>query len=104
MAEPKDDQPKLPLAALLALLLAAVSSLIIYQVPIKTSRPIDKEAEKSASVVRDRVQSRLWQDPFEAVATHIQKEKAAGDRGHGHHTSPGLVEGADTAKGHFASA
>lgn len=101
MAEPKDDQPKLPLAALLALLLAAVSSLIIYQVPIKTSRPIDKEAEKSASVVRDRVQSRLWQDPFEAVATHIQKEKAAGDRGHGHHTSPGLVEGADTAKGAF---
>ena len=101
MADPKDEKPKLPLAALLALLLAAVSSLIIYQVPIKTSRPIDKEAEKSASVVRDRVQSRLWQDPFEAVATHIQKEKAAGEGGHGHHTSPGLVDGADTAKGVF---
>lgn len=101
MAEQKDEKPKLPLAALLALLLAAVSSLIIYQVPIKTSRPIDKEAEKSASVVRDRVQSRLWQDPFEAVATHIQKEKAAGDVGHAHHTSPGLVDGADASKGAF---
>lgn len=101
MAEQKDEKPKLPLAALLALLLAAVSSLIIYQVPIKTSRPIDKEAEKIASVVRDRVQSRLWQDPFEAVATHIQKEKAAGDGGHAHHTSPGLVDGADASKGAF---
>ncbi len=101
MAEQKDDKPKLPVAALLALLLAAVSSLIIYQVPIKTSRPIDKEAEKSASVVRARVQSRLWQDPFEAVATHIQKEKAAGDRVHAHHTSPGLVDGADASKGAF---
>ncbi len=101
MAEPKDEKPKLPLAGLMALLLAAVSSLIIYQVPIKTSRPIDKEAEKSAAVVRDRVQSRLWQDPFEAVATHIQKEKATGDEGHGHHASPGLVDGGDTAKGAF---
>ncbi|GAB1722980.1 MAG: hypothetical protein GDA65_13345 [Nitrospira sp. CR1.1] len=102
MAEPKDEKPKLPLAGLVALLLAAVSSLIIYQSPIKTSRPIDKEAEKSASVVRDRVQSRLWQDPFEAVASHIQKEKAdKGDGGHGHHASPGLVDGAQVTKGLF---
>jgi hypothetical protein len=101
MAEQKDDKPKLPLAGLMALLLAAVSSLIIYQVPIKTSRPIDKEAEKSVSV-RDRVQSRLWQDPFEAVASHIQKEKAAGgDAGHEHHASPGLVNGAQTTKEAF---
>ena len=102
MAEQKDEKPKLPLAGLMALLLAAVSSLIIYQVPIKTSRPIDKEAEKSASVVRDRVQSRLWQDPFEAVASHIQKEKGAGgDAGHGHHGSPGLLDGAHATHGQF---
>ncbi|ODT43968.1 MAG: hypothetical protein ABS70_06695 [Nitrospira sp. SCN 59-13] len=100
MAEPKDDKPKLPLAGLMALLLAAVSSLIIYQGPIKTSRPIDKEAEKSVSV-RDRVQSRLWQDPFEAVASHIQKEKASKEEGHGHHDSPGLLEGASTTKETF---
>lgn len=101
MPEQKDEKPKLPLAGLMALLLAVVSSLIIYQVPIKTSRPIDKEAEKSVSV-RDRVQSRLWQDPFEAVASHIQKEKAAGgDAGHEHHASPGLVNGAHAAKEPF---
>ena len=103
MAEQKDEKPKLPLAGLMALLFAAVSSLIIYQAPIKTSRPIDKEAEKIASVVRERVQSRLWQDPFEAVATHQQKEKAAGGGGgHEHHTSPGLVDGAQTSEGTFS--
>ncbi|MGC3976139.1 MAG: hypothetical protein QM771_17390 [Nitrospira sp.] len=100
MADQKDDKPKLPLTAVMALLLAAVSSLIIYQVPLKTSRPIDKEAEKSASV-RDRVQSRLWQDPFEAVASHIQKEKSTQDGKHGHHASPGLLEDASTTKGAF---
>lgn len=89
----KDDKPKLPLAGLIALLFAAVSSLIIYQGPIKTSRPIDKEAEKSASVVRDRVQARLWQDPFEAVASHMEKEKASDGKEHGHHASPGFIEG-----------
>jgi hypothetical protein len=102
MAEPKDEKPKLPLAGLMALLLAAVSSLIIYQVPIKTSRPIDKEAEKSAVVVRDRVQSRLWQDPFEAVASHIQKEQTArGSEAPSHHRSPGLLEGAQAPRASF---
>ena len=103
MAESKDDKPKLPLTGLIALFFAAVSSLIIYQAPIKTSRPIDKEAEKSAAVVRDRVQSRLWQDPFEAVATHQQKEKTAGSgREHEHHASPGLVDSAQATKGPFS--
>ena len=74
MAEHPDEKSKLPLAGILALLFAAVSSVIIYQVPLKTSRPIDKEAEKTASVTIHRVQSRLWQDPFEAVTTHLAKE------------------------------
>ncbi|MBP8154541.1 MAG: hypothetical protein KAX87_04565, partial [Nitrospira sp.] len=77
MAEQKEEKSKLPLAGIVALLLAVVSSLVIYQVPLKTSRPIDKEAEKVGSVGVDRVQARLWQDPFEAVSTHRQKEAAA---------------------------
>ena len=47
MAEQKEEKSKLPLTGIVALLLAVVSSLIIYQVPLKTSRPIDKEAEKA---------------------------------------------------------
>ena len=77
MAEQKEEKSKLPLAGIVALLLAVVSSLVIYQVPLKTSRPIDKEAEKAVSIGADRVQARLWQDPFEAVSTHRQKEAAA---------------------------
>ncbi|HPW16584.1 MAG TPA: hypothetical protein PLM97_12610, partial [Nitrospira sp.] len=76
MAEQKEEKSKLPLTGIVALLLAVVSSLIIYQVPLKTSRPIDKEAEKAVSIGADRVQARLWQDPFEAVSTHRQKEAA----------------------------
>jgi hypothetical protein len=96
MAEQPDEKFKLPLTGLLALVLAAVSSLIIYQVPLKTSRPIDKEAEKYVSVKADRVQSRLWQDPFEAVSTHQLKESASKptDEGHAksHHTFSDLVQ------------
>ncbi|MBI4001097.1 MAG: hypothetical protein HY348_04860 [Nitrospira defluvii] len=77
-------------------MLAAVSSLIIYQVPLKTSRPIDKEAEKYVSVKADRVQARLWQDPFEAVSTHQLKERASKPTGEGHakshHTFSDLVQ------------
>lgn len=40
MAEPKDDKPKLPLAGLIALLFAAVSSLIIYQVEKAVEYPL----------------------------------------------------------------
>ncbi len=95
MAEPPDEKFKLPLTGLIALVLAAVSSLIIYQVPLKTSRPIDKEAEKYLSVKADRVQARLWQDPFEAVSTHQLKEVSSkpvgGTHAHSHHTFSDLL-------------
>ncbi len=95
MAEQKDEKSKLPLTGVVALLLAAVSSLIIYQVPLKTSRPIDKETEKYLSVKADRVQARLWQDPFEAISTHQLKEAASkpagGSHVHSHHTFSDLL-------------
>ena len=82
MAEQKDEKPKPPLAGLMALLFAAVSSLIIIRPHQDVATDRSREAEKIASVVRERVQSRLWQDPFEAVATHpAEREKAAGGGG-----------------------
>ncbi len=95
MAEQKEEKSKLPLTGIVALLLAVVSSLIIYQVPLKTSRPIDKEAEKAAVVGAGRVQSRLWQDPFEAVATHRLKDAAQSGRKPGadqHHEAKQVIE------------
>ena len=88
MAEQKEEKSKLPLTGIVALLLAVVSSLVIYQVPLKTSLPSDKDAEKVGSVGVDRVQERVWQDHFVAVSTHRQKEAAAGQHPapEGHHT------------------
>ena len=105
MADRSDEKSKLPLTGLVALLVAAVSSLIIYQVPLKTSRPIDKEAEKTASVTIHRVQSRLWQDPFEAVTTHLAKETTSRqsretppDRSHSFHE---LIQAITAMGGHL---
>ncbi|MDR4480829.1 MAG: hypothetical protein R3B37_13930 [Nitrospira sp.] len=93
MAEQHEERSKLPLTGVVALLLAVVSSLIIYQVPLKTSRPIDKEAEKTLAIGVDRVQARLWQDPFEAVSTHRLKEATTTQHSdaHTHHTFPRLL-------------
>jgi len=84
MAEENQDKFSLPLAGV-ATLLALAGAVFFYQSPLKTSRPIDQEAEKKVAS-HTRVQSRLWQDPFEAVETHrLQKrehhnlEKAYGE-------------------------
>lgn len=73
MAEEHQDKFSLPLAGVVALV-AMAGAVIFYQTPLKTSRPIDQEAEKKAAS-HTRVQSRLWQDPFEAVETHRSKER-----------------------------
>ena len=94
MADSPNEQPKFPLTSMLALV-AVVSGLLISQIPLKTSRPIGKEAENLVFVGDDRVQSRLWQDPFEAVDDHLEKEKSKGKDGHlvhhDHHTLSDLV-------------
>lgn len=74
MADQPNEKTKLPVTSMLALV-AVVSGLVISQIPLKTSRPIGKEAENLVFVGDDRVQSRLWQDPFEAVDDHVDKEQ-----------------------------
>ncbi|MDA0738653.1 MAG: hypothetical protein O2999_05485 [Nitrospirae bacterium] len=74
MADSPNDQSKFPLTSMLALV-AVVSGLLISQIPLNTSRPIGQEAENLVFVGDDRVQSRLWQDPFEAVDDHLDKER-----------------------------
>jgi hypothetical protein len=70
MAEKQDEKSRLPLTGILALL-AMVSSLLIYQeISLQTSRPIDKAAARGVFSEKGVVQSRLWQDPFEAVEAH----------------------------------
>ncbi len=82
MAEQQDEKPRLPLAGL-AILVTMIGGLLVYQdFALKTSRPVDKEKANYLSLDKDRVQARLWQDPFEAVATHrINEQKRPRESG-----------------------
>jgi hypothetical protein len=95
MAEQQDDKSRLPLAGILALL-AMISSFLIYEgISLKTSRPIDKETANTAFLGKGLVQSRLWQDPYEAVETYrLQEAKRPKEPGSGNapHTLDSLIK------------
>lgn len=75
MAEQQDEKAKLPLAGIFALI-SMISSFFIYQqMSLQTSRPIHKDTASHIFADKGTVQSRLWQDPFEAVEAHRHSEK-----------------------------
>jgi hypothetical protein len=75
MAEQQDDKSRLPLTGIFALLAMAGSFLIYEGISLKTSRPVDKEAPSHVFLGKGLIQSRLWQDPFEAVESRQFKEE-----------------------------
>ena len=51
-------------------------SFLIYEgISLKTSRPVDKETPSHVFLGKGLIQSRLWQDPFEAVESRQLKEE-----------------------------
>jgi hypothetical protein len=75
MAEQQDEKAKLPIAGIFALI-SMISGFFIYQqMSLQTSRPIHKETSSHIFSKKGTVQSRLWQDPFEAVEAHRLGEK-----------------------------
>jgi hypothetical protein len=95
MADQRDDKSKFPLTGLFALL-AMISGLLFYEgISLKTSRPVDKEEATNIFVKRGLVQSRLWQDPFEAIDAHRRlEEKMTGvpEEKNDRHTLDKLIE------------
>ncbi|HET7061155.1 MAG TPA: hypothetical protein VFI43_03145 [Nitrosospira sp.] len=95
MAEQSNDKPKFPLAGLFALL-GMISGLLFYEgISLKTSRPVDKEKATNILVKKSVVQSRLWQDPFEAMEAHQaleQKLTGQPEEKNGEHTLDKLIE------------
>jgi hypothetical protein len=96
MAEQQDEKPKLPLAGIFALL-AMVSSFLIYQeISLQTSRPISKGVSSHVFAEEGIVQSRLWQDPFEAVESYRLSEtkitKETGEEAESPHQLTRLIE------------
>ena len=81
MAEQQDDKSKLPLTGIFALLAIAGSFLIYEGISLKTSRPVDKETPSHVFLGKGLIQSRLWQDPFEAVESHRPKEEKEEENG-----------------------
>ena len=70
MAEKQDEKSKLPLAGLIAVV-AMISGFLYYEgITLKTVRPVDKEKATTMFQKKGLVQSRLWQDPFEAIEAH----------------------------------
>ena len=75
MADQRDDKSRFPLTGLFALL-AMISGLLFYEgISLKTSRPVDKEQATNLFLKKGLVQSRLWQDPFEAIDAHRRLEE-----------------------------
>ncbi|SEL23903.1 hypothetical protein [Nitrosovibrio tenuis] len=101
MADQRDDKSRFPLTGLFALL-AMISGFLFYEgISLKTSRPINKEQASSIFLKKGIVQSRLWQDPFEAVNAHrLLEEKLTGepDEKNDRHTLDKLVEVLDQSE------
>jgi hypothetical protein len=74
MAEPKSSTPNLGGNGLVLLLLAAAGTYFVtHQVPLEGNRPPTSETYiREQGRVQD-VESRLWQDPFAAVAERLAK-------------------------------
>ena len=95
MAEKQDEKSRLPLAGLIALV-AMISGFLYYEgITLKTVRPIDKEKATTMFQKKGLVQSRLWQDPFEAIEAHRlleQKLSKQPEEENDAHTLTRLVE------------
>jgi hypothetical protein len=74
MAEPKSSTPNLGGNGLVLLLLAAAGTYFVtHQAPLEGNRPPTSETYiREQGRVQD-VESRLWQDPFAAVAERLTK-------------------------------
>ena len=60
------------------LIVAAIAGFVIYQAPLKSSRPISMDSERLRALGERQVQARLWQDPLAAVEAHTRAEAAKG--------------------------
>ena len=82
-----DTKPeaKLPVQNLILLASAVLGTVLLYEGPLKSSRPVEELSNKTLEAVGDRrVQARLWQDPFDAVLRHVAVEQSDRKSTHGH--------------------
>lgn len=93
MASKESDESKFQIHQIVLLIAAMTGGVWLYEGPLKSSRPVAQDIENKSAVTggADRVQARLWQDPFEAVEIHVKSEasknsgsSARGEIAHSH--------------------
>jgi hypothetical protein len=97
MPSDEKSETKLPVQNLVLLASAVLGAVWLYEGPLKSSRPVEELSSQRLEVVGERrVQARLWQDPFDAVARHWAIEKQNGESGHIHSLRDLVEEGVHT--------
>ncbi|OQW35865.1 MAG: hypothetical protein A4E19_15520 [Nitrospira sp. SG-bin1] len=85
MSSDERSETKLPVQNLILLASAVLGTIWFYEDPLKSSRPVEEHSSQRPEVTGDRrVQARLWQDPFDAVARHRDVENRSGESKHSH--------------------
>lgn len=76
MSSDDKSEAKFPVQSLILLASAVLGAVLLYEGPLKSSRPVGELSNQKLEVIGDRrVQARLWQDPFDAVLRHIEIEE-----------------------------
>ena len=60
------------------LIVAIATGFLIYQTPLKSSRPGSTESARQPALQEQQVQARLWQDPLAAAEEHARAESSKG--------------------------
>ncbi len=77
MASKESGDPKPQIHQIVLLIAAVTGGVWFYQNPLISSRPVQGTEIKIEKTMEDeRVSARLWQDPFEAVETHVKSEES----------------------------
>lgn len=78
MASKESDESRFQIHQIVLLFAAMAGGVWLYESSLKSSRPVTHDIENKSAVTSgaDRVQARLWQDPFEAVETHVKSEES----------------------------
>jgi len=70
------ERPAWPIP--IGLIAAIAAGFLIYQTPLKTSRPGPTEFQPQPPLNEQQVQARLWQDPLAAAEEHARAESSQG--------------------------
>ncbi len=76
MADQQENNSSYPIPALLLIVAIIAGGIFKFYVPLETLRPPLHEKDFGRPLGEEDVLARMWQDPFQAVETHVRNMKA----------------------------